>query len=86
MNELKYYIPGAALILLAFIIPAVPEILIAVMAAMILFAGVVVCYVGHLIRKTEMSYRENAKVWFGNDGFTRQCFRRPVYGRDHRPF
>ena len=51
MTAIKYYFPGITLIALAVIIVAFPEVLIAMIAATIIFAGAVALYIGHMIRK-----------------------------------
>ncbi len=58
MRDLKYYLPGITLIAIAVIIVAFPEILIAMIAATIIFAGVIALYIGHKVRKgfDEFSY------------------------------
>ena len=58
MRDFKYYLPGITLITIAVIIVAFPEILIAMIAATILFAGAVALYIGHKMRKgfDEFSY------------------------------
>ena len=53
MRSLKYYLPGSILILMALLIVAVPEILIALAAASMIMLGVGVLYLGHLLRKSE---------------------------------
>lgn len=58
MRDLKYYLPGITLIAIAVIIVAFPVILIAMIAATIIFAGVIALYIGHKVRKgfDEFSY------------------------------
>jgi hypothetical protein len=51
LTDLKYYFPGITLIALAVIIVAFPEVLVAMIAATIIFAGAVALYIGHMIRK-----------------------------------
>jgi len=51
MKDIQYYIPGIALIALAVIIVAFPEVLVAMIAATIIFAGAVALYAGHMLRK-----------------------------------
>ena len=58
MKNLKYYIPGTALILLSILIIAMPEILVALVAATILTAGLVALHVGHIIKKAQKNYNE----------------------------
>ena len=58
MKDIKYYFPGITLIAVALIIVAFPEILIAMIAAAIIFAGAIALYIGHKMRKgiDEFSY------------------------------
>jgi hypothetical protein len=58
MRNLKYYLPGSILILIAITVVAVPEILVAFVAASIIMAGVGALYVGHMIRKSETEFRK----------------------------
>ena len=50
MRSLKYYLPGILLILGAFVIVAFPEILVAMVAATIIFAGLGALYLGHMAK------------------------------------
>ena len=63
MRNIKYYIPGSILILIAIVIIAVPEILVAFLAASIIMAGVGALYIGHTIRKSKIESR-NTDGWF----------------------
>ena len=54
MKNIHYYLPGAALIILAVVILAVPEILIAFAAASIIMVGIGALYVCHMIKKYAM--------------------------------
>lgn len=58
MKDIKYYFPGITLIAIAVIIVAFPQILIAMIAATIIFAGVIALYIGHMMRKgfDELAY------------------------------
>ena len=56
MRDLKYYVPGTVLIAMALLILAVPEILIALVSASIITLGIVVLYVGHLVRKSNAGF------------------------------
>jgi len=51
MKDIKYYFPGITLIARAVIIVAFPQILIAMIAATIIFASVLALYIGHMMRK-----------------------------------
>ena len=54
MRNLRYYVPGIMLILTAVVIVAVPEILVAFIAALIITAGIAALYIGHKVRKSEI--------------------------------
>ena len=51
MAGIKYYFPGMTLMAMGIIIVAFPEVLVAMVAAAIIFAGAVTLYIGHMIRK-----------------------------------
>ena len=51
MKDMKYYLPGIILIAVAIIIVAFPQILIALIGATIICAGLVALYIGHMVRK-----------------------------------
>ncbi len=79
MDNLRYYLPGIALILLAILIIAVPEILIAFIASIIILTGIGALYIGHRIRKSKIELR-NAGEWFSDeDFFGRRFVRRPIF-------
>ena len=59
MRGMRYYIPGCILILAAILIVAVPEILVAFIAALIFLGGVGLLYVGHLFKKMENESRHD---------------------------
>jgi hypothetical protein len=63
MKKLKYYLPGLVLILLAFLIMAVPEILVAFIAALFVIAGIGSLVAGHMLRKSEFKLRDS-RGWF----------------------
>ena len=58
MKDIKYYFPGISLIAVAIIIVAFPQILIALIGATIIFAGLAALYIGHMVRKgiSEVGY------------------------------
>lgn len=77
-ESIKYYFPGAILIGIALLIAAVPEILLAILVALIIMAGIGALYIGHMIRKSETAYR-------GNDYDDGSRFAwRPVFRRWYR--
>ena len=57
MSNVRYYLPGIILILIAIMIVAVPEIFIAFVAAAIIMAGIGALYIGHMMRKVEIEFR-----------------------------
>jgi len=64
---------------------AVPEILVAFIAAPVIIARVSVMYVGHMIRKSEIE-SENFESYFYEDGLYSVRFKRELFFRkaDHR--
>jgi len=86
MENLKYYLPGSILILIAIMIVAVPEILVAFVAALIIMAGIGALYVGHMIRKSDNEFK-NAEQRFLDDDLRGWRFvRAPVLRRWFRGF
>jgi uncharacterized membrane-anchored protein YitT (DUF2179 family) len=86
MGNLRYYFPGVTLILIAIAIIAVPEILVAFIAAAIIMAGIALLYMGHMARKSEIEIR-NSGEWSREDGFFDSWFAKaPIYRRRHRRF
>ena len=67
MGNLKYYLPGFTLILIALLIVAVPEILIALVAAAMIMLGAGALYIGHLVRKSEKEWDVFHRRFFGDD-------------------
>ena len=65
MRNLKYYFPGSILILIAIIIVAIPDILVAFIAASIIMVGIGTLCIGHMIRKSEIEAK-NFDGWFFN--------------------
>ncbi len=59
MRGMRYYFPGCILILAAILIVAVPEILVAFIAALILVGGVGLLYIGHLFKEMENESRHD---------------------------
>ena len=76
MYDIKYYFPGITLIAIAVIIVAFPEILIAMIAATIIFAGAIALYVGHMMRKgfDELGY-------INGSAFDKFLIDRPLFRR-----
>jgi VIT1/CCC1 family predicted Fe2+/Mn2+ transporter len=67
VGNLKYYLPGSILILIALLIVAVPEILIALAAASMIMLGICGLYIGHLARKSEKEWDMFNGRFFGDD-------------------
>ena len=67
------------MILIAIMIVAVPEILVAFVASVIIMAGIGALYVGHRIRKSELEFRRTDGWFSDEDFFGRRFVRRPVF-------
>ena len=76
MRNMRYYFPGSILILIALLIVAVPEILVAFVVALVLMVGIGMLYFGHLMRKSEIELK-NLETWF---------FESEPYGRHRQNF
>jgi hypothetical protein len=77
--------PGTILILIAILIVAVPEILVAFVAGLIIMAGIGALYIGHAVRKSRIEL-QNIDRWFFDNRFDGWRYaRRPVFrfGRWH---
>ena len=81
MRNFKYYIPGSILIMTAIIIVAVPEILVAFIAASIIMAGIGSLYLGHMIRKSGVDFKDSDVNFFNDDFYGRRFIREPVFRR-----
>jgi len=57
MQQIKFYLPGISLILMAVFIMAVPEILVAIISVFIMTMGILVLYIGHGLRKSEIELK-----------------------------
>ena len=76
-KNIKYYMPGIILLLLAITIIAVPEIIVAFIAATIIMAGIGALYIGHRIRKSEIEVRKVDEWISDEDSFGRRFVRNP---------
>ena len=88
MNRLNYYIPGALIVLIGLLIVAFPQILVALVAALVISIGVGALLIGHQMRKTERAVRDGYE-WSecDDDGFCRVwSHRSPVFHRWTRRF
>jgi len=79
MRYIKDYQPGIALILVAIMIVAVPEILVAFVASVIIMAGIGALHIGHNIGKSEREFRGKGAGFFHDDFFGRGFTRRPLF-------
>ena len=86
MGKLKYYLPGSILILMALLIVAVPEILIALAAAFMIMLGVGGLYLGHMARKSEKGWNVSDGSFFGDDICGWRVVRAPIFRRWYRGF
>ena len=86
MRDVRYYVPGAILILIAILIVMVPEILVAFVAGLIIMAGIGALYAGHMVRKSRIEF-QNRDRWFFDDGFDGwRHIRRPIFRTWHSRF
>ena len=81
MVNLKYYFPGSILIFIAILIVAVPEILIAFVAASMTMLGIGALYIGHLIKKSEKEWHVFGGRFLGDELFGWCESRRPLFRR-----
>lgn len=81
MRNLTYYFPGSILIFIAILIVAVPEVLIAFVAASMTMLGIGALYIGHLIRKSEKEWHVSDGRFFGDELFGWHESRRPLFRR-----
>ena len=81
MGSLKYYVPGTILILIAIMIVAVPEILVAFVAASMIIAGIGALYIGHMIRKSAIEYRNIGGWSLDNDPYGWRCVKESLFRR-----
>ena len=69
MQTWRYYAPGIILILIALLIMAVPEILIAFIASLVIMAGIEALYVGRNMRKSTDGFRKMDGGFYKDDYF-----------------
>ena len=88
MNRLNYYIPGAVIVLIGLLIVVFPQILVALVAALIISIGVGALFIGHQMRKTERAVQTGYdRSECDDDGFCRVWSRHyPVFHRWTRRF
>jgi hypothetical protein len=85
MRDLKYYVPGILLIAIAFLIVAFPEILVALMAALLLLLGIGMLRMGHRIRKSEFN-TDTFEGLFNGDFYDGNPSRSPLFIRWYQRF
>ncbi len=68
LRKLGYYAPGSVLILLGILIVAVPELLVALVAATLITIGIGVLYAAHQVRKLHEEFGKLDEAFF-SDGF-----------------
>lgn len=73
MQHIKFYLPGISLILIAFLIIAVPEILIAMISLLFMSMGIFVICIGHSLRKSEIELKRMNEQ-FRTSVWHRYCF------------
>ncbi len=81
MRDIKYYLPGTILIVMAIMIMAVPEILVALVAVFIVMAGIGALYLGHILRRSGMESRGLEELRFDDVTNTWGFTRIPEYKR-----
>ena len=86
MDTIKYYLPGIILILIAILVVAMPEILVAFIASLIIVAGIAALYVGHNIRKSQIEFRHMDDRFSDEDSFGHGFLRRPLFRDWHKWF
>lgn len=58
MRSLRYYMPGGLVIVAGLLILAFPEILVAIVAALIMLVGTFGLYIGHRIRLADEEIKD----------------------------
>ena len=83
MREMKYYMPGILMIVIALLVVAVPEILVAFVTAVMIMIGIGLLLMGHRIRKAEISLAKTDDSIY-EDFFGHRFVRAPVFSRWYR--
>lgn len=86
MQNLNYYIPGVILILIALLIIALPEILVAFASAIMIFLGIGLLTLGHRLRKSELRFDQSNDYTFEDHYFGHRFARSPVFRRWFRRY
>ncbi|MFZ5564897.1 MAG: hypothetical protein ACOZBW_12680 [Thermodesulfobacteriota bacterium] len=71
MGAFKYYVPGLLLIAGAFLIIAFPQILVAIVAALVLMSGITALALGNMMKNYERELKNR-----GEGGFVEMFFGR----------
>lgn len=79
MRTFRHYFPGILLIIIAIVIVAVPEILVAFIASLIFMAGIGALYMGYKIRKSELEINRLDNWGFRDDFFGVSFARMPRF-------
>lgn len=82
MKNIRYYVPGGLLIIAALLILAVPEILVAIVAAFIMLIGILALYIGHTVRQADGGPKDPA----GGQDYRWRFFRVPMDRRWYGDF
>ena len=86
MKNIKYYIPGSLFVLMGLLIVAVPQILVVLIAASIIMAGIAILQIGHMMRKSGTEIENIVDRFSDDDFFGRRFARVPVYRNRYRSF
>ncbi|MEJ2170295.1 MAG: hypothetical protein P8X90_32745 [Desulfobacterales bacterium] len=73
MTFLRFYLPGIVLISAAVLILTFPEILVALVSALIMITGIIALVIGHGIRKSEIKLNMTDDR-YQTSGWHRYCF------------
>ena len=86
MRNLNYYIPGILMISFALLIIAVPEILVAFVAAVMVLLGIGLLTLGHNMRKAEIRLKKPNASMFEDNIYGHRFVRSPIFARWYRKF
>ena len=71
MGSLKYYVPGLLLVSGSFLIIAFPQILVAIVAALVFMSGITALGLGSMMKNYEQELKNR-----GEGGFVEMFFRK----------
>ena len=86
MRNLKYYLPGSILILMAILIVVFPAILVGLIAAAFIMIGIGMLQVGHIIRKSEVDNPVSDQWLFDDVSSRRRSYGSPIFQEWYRRF